>query len=139
MVRNKKCLVLLMALVLICYVSGPRAFSDDSKWERAFEVTSGNILCMERIDGTDTLYVGANNGLYKTKNMGKEWKKVDLPGNTFRVEDIAIAGGDVFLATRNGLYIGKGGTTWEWIPGKKDVTGVFAYIDKKNFFKINSI
>ena len=94
---------------------------------RAEEVSGnilGRILCIKGIAGTDTLYVGTEDGLYKTPDAGGTWKKIALPGGVFHVSDIAIRAEDIFIAAASGVCVSASGGSWEWLPGTRGVKGV---------------
>ncbi|MFQ5952735.1 MAG: WD40/YVTN/BNR-like repeat-containing protein [Candidatus Omnitrophota bacterium] len=115
---------ILMAAIALCVFLVNGAYSENNKWEEVFKIASGSILCMEGARGTDAVYLGTSKGLYKTENTGRTWKKVNIPGKVFAVKDIAVSGGDVFVAAENGLYISKNGSYWKRIKGKKGISGV---------------
>ncbi len=101
-------------------------------WEKAFENLSGKALCVDVKEGTNDLYVGAEDGLYVTKDSGGKWEKAALPGGAISVRDIAVAGGDIYLAAGEGLYRSGPGDSWKWIPGKKGIVGVAGFRDKED-------
>jgi len=114
-----------LALIVLLVAAGV-AFPMNSEWK---EVSGGiskaeSILCIRGIDGTDVLYAGTSDSLYRTEDSGRTWARESLPGGKVHVNDIAFSGEDVFIAAGNGLYRGMAGGPWEYIPGKRDLKGV---------------
>jgi hypothetical protein len=109
------------------------SFSDEIDWKEVFKVRTGRILCIEPAGGTDNVYLGALDGLYESKDIGESWKKTFFPGKVSEIRDIAAGGEDAVIATRYGIYVGKGGS-WKRLRGKKSVSGVavFSGPKKKN-------
>jgi hypothetical protein len=124
--------ILTIFFTLIFYVftvfSG---LAETGGWKNVFKIASGNILCVEVIDGSDILYAGTEKGLYKSTDAGGNWEKISIPGGVSSVKNIAVSGEEVIITTRDGIYIGKGGVSWERMPGKKRVSGVTFYRDKQ--------
>ncbi|MFC1480051.1 WD40/YVTN/BNR-like repeat-containing protein [Candidatus Omnitrophota bacterium] len=100
------------------------SFAEGAKWQEAFSGLSGRILCMESLEGTDTLYAGTEQGLYRTENAGSSWERIDLPGSIFGVKDIALTEENIFIATSSGICVGGPRSPWRWLPGKKDIRGI---------------
>jgi hypothetical protein len=117
--------LILVILVFILYAIGSSA--DDNGWHEAFKITSGRLLCIDSIDGSDTLYIGTNEGLYKTQNAGKNREKVRVPAEVAGVNKVAVCGEKVVIAAEKGIYISKQGS-WKhlgssslWRSGISDV------------------
>ena len=116
-------------LVIVVFFAGGAGwvFAANGDWEN---VSSGidktvRITCVRGIPGTDTLYAGTSDGLYRTQDLGKTWVRLDLPGERAYVTRIAFSSGKIFVSSRNGLYE-KNINGWRWIPGKRGLAGVAA-------------
>jgi photosystem II stability/assembly factor-like uncharacterized protein len=124
----KKCKILFTSAVIFsCLFGVCAAFASGGTWKKVFKTHSGSILCMESIDSSDTIYIGTDEGLYVTENLGKNWKKVSSPGGVFSVSGLAVKGDEIIVATKSGLYISKDKVSWKLVPGKKNILGVVIY------------
>lgn len=118
--RDKSAIIFCLCVFLVnaCY-----AFDR----EEISEGISGQITCIESVDGTDKIFAGTENGLYMTNDMGKEWIRADIPGSHVLVKDLAFDEKNIFLATDAGIYQSKninGEALWKRSIGKKDVSGI---------------
>jgi len=127
--RKMKQVNIILFFLFIFYMIDSEGYLQ-SEAEEVSPCISGKILCIKSVDGTDTLYVGAEDGLYRTLNAGGNWEKMDLPGDVFDVTDIAVTDRDIFIATGSGVYASGDGTLWEWLPGTRRITGVDACCGK---------
>ena len=99
----------------------------------------GRILRIEGLEGDEALYVGAESGLYRTLDSGKSWSNMPLSGDAFHVRDIAVGPDDIFIVADGGVYHRyiaapgekKPGISWERLPGKTDIVGVYIRRQKK--------
>jgi photosystem II stability/assembly factor-like uncharacterized protein len=65
----------------------------------------------------DTLLVGADNGLFLSRDAGQSWDRVNLP--QARVQDLAVAGNNWLASTHAGLYLSQDrGKTWAQIENR---------------------
>jgi photosystem II stability/assembly factor-like uncharacterized protein len=65
----------------------------------------------------DALLVGAENGLFLSRDAGQSWERVNLP--QARVQDLAAAGGNWLASTRAGLYLSQDrGKTWAQLESR---------------------
>ncbi|MBU1128665.1 MAG: hypothetical protein KKG95_06165 [Candidatus Omnitrophica bacterium] len=120
-------MVCFVVTVIFCAASACRVFAANGGWK---DVSSGidktvSITCVRGIPGTDTLYAGTSDGLYRTRDQGKTWVRVDLPDERAYVTRIAFSSGKIFVSSRNGLYE-KNIDGWKWIPGKCGLAGAAA-------------
>ena len=125
---NKIKILILLVLCNIFLVFS--AFSGEIEWKDVFKVRTGHILCVEPANGTSNVYLGAMDGLYESKDLGKSWRGVQLPGRVSEVKDVAVKGKDAVIAARSGIYIGKGGS-WKRVHGKRSVSGVSIFSGPK--------
>jgi len=118
-------IIYLTAIIIFCTTGTCRVFAANGGWK---DVSSGidktvRISCVRNVKGTDTLYAGTSDGLYRTTDLGKKWVRLDLPGEKICVTRIDLFGGEVFVSSLNGLYIGRS-DEWKWLPGKQGLVGV---------------
>ena len=127
--RYLKLLFYLTMVVMFFMCAVRSGFALTGGWE---EMTSGidKTLCLSCVEGaerTDALYVGTNDGVYRTVDFGKHWVRISLPGKETKVTRIALSEGIVYISTESGLYERKCGK-WNWSPGKQYLYGVAAGI-----------
>jgi photosystem II stability/assembly factor-like uncharacterized protein len=59
----------------------------------------------------DTVLIGADNGLFASRDAGQSWDHVNLP--QARIQDLAAAGNNWLASTPAGLYLSQDrGKTW---------------------------
>jgi hypothetical protein len=118
-------------ILILCLVFTPeRAMAGSGKWEEVSRGIMGRILCVEGVKGQDVVYAGTEDGLYKTTDAGSSWERVDFPQNVTGVKRIAVTSTNVFIACESGVYVKRYGADWEWLPGRKDVSGVVAPLEQ---------
>ncbi|MGB3082456.1 MAG: hypothetical protein WBB86_05665 [Candidatus Omnitrophota bacterium] len=113
--------------LIFCIFTVFSGLAESGGWKNVFKIVSGNILCIETVDGSDVVYMGAEKGLYKSTDAGGNWEKISIPGEVSSVKDIAVSGEEVIITAEGGIYIAKGGVLWERIPGKKKISGITFY------------
>ncbi len=124
-----KNLVIFILTLWVFFIPG-RLPASECGMEEVSGGMPGEVLCVKGVDGTDMLYAGTEEGLYRTRDAGSSWEKVQLPGGVFDVRDIAFAGEDIFIASESGVYTGRSGSGWERVSGIGDIMGVAASCEK---------
>ena len=127
--RYRKLLFYMTTVVVFFICVARSGFALTGGWE---EMTSGidktlYLSCIEGTERTDALYVGTNDGVYRTVDFGKHWVRISLPGKETGVTRVALSEGIVYISTESGLYERKCGK-WNWSPGKQYLYGVAAGI-----------
>jgi len=108
--------------VVFLYLFTVSSFSDN--WDSISGGFHGRINVIEPETGTNTLYIGTDHGLYKSDHPGGNLNRVDVSFDAAPVEDIALSGDDIYIATKGSLYIGRKLLKWERVRGLKYVKGV---------------
>lgn len=92
---------------------------------------NGNVLCISAPEGSGgRLYAGAEDGLYVLDPSDRQWQKMDQGANIRNIRRIAYLNEGMYLATSDGLYLGKG-SGWQLEHGKNDIKGVLVYSENK--------
>ncbi|MDD5633706.1 MAG: hypothetical protein PHW46_00305 [Candidatus Omnitrophica bacterium] len=115
--------VLFMAtFCVVCSCSAENICSE------SFEVKGGRILCERVVPDREMVYIGTDEGLYVSKDLGKTWEKISLPGGVLAIKGVAAAGEKIAIITTSGVYIGmynsSGSVNWVLKKGKKELDGM---------------
>lgn len=95
-----------------------------NEWCEVSPVISADITCAENVQGMVELYVGTEEGLYRTINAGRDWERQTLPSGNFEIRDIVLTPGSIVIATKRGIYAKEETSDWRCLLNLKNITGI---------------
>jgi len=116
----KKYLIILMIISL--FILGPeiKSFANEIVWQNISRENSGLKTVLINPDNPGIIYVGANNGVFKTEDSGANWRNIlSVRGQNRTVNFLLFDAQDrnyLYAATGNGLFWSSNqGKSWESI------------------------
>ncbi|MBL7072477.1 MAG: hypothetical protein ISS33_01705 [Candidatus Omnitrophica bacterium] len=95
-----------------------------NEWCEVSPAINAEITCVENIQGMTELYVGTEEGLYRTENAGRDWQRQMLPHGNFEIRDIVLTDGSLFIATKRGVYAREETSLWRCLFNLKNIAGI---------------
>ncbi|NQT33138.1 MAG: hypothetical protein HQ594_05650 [Candidatus Omnitrophica bacterium] len=119
----KKRSYLLLLLLLFLLTRPADLFAEETDLAAGSQFL-GNILYIAPQNYTDTIFVGAEDGLYETSDSGVSWRRIELPGSPRNVRGIALSKNNLFFVSDNGVCEKNGTNQWQWLPGSRGMKGI---------------
>lgn len=119
-------MIILILIISPIYISGSSELLWD--WEKVSSKVLGNeyFTYLYGMEGTSVVYAGTREGLYRSEDLGKSWRKESLFGGKVQVTGITSLGAEVIVSSEEGLYIKLPNEKWKRVIGKKGFKGVAA-------------
>jgi len=115
---------LVLMLPVCCAYAGVSPTVEWNEWCEVSPTISADVTCAENVQGMTELYVGTEEGLYRTINAGRDWQRQILPSGNFEIRDISLTSESIIIATKRGIYIKEETSDWRCLLSLKNITGI---------------
>jgi len=112
-------------MLSVCYAhAGVPAAVEWNEWREVSPIINADITCAENVQGMTELYIGTEEGLYRTINAGRDWERQILPSGNFEIRDIVLTHGSIVIATKRGVYVKEEASDWRCLFSLKNIAGI---------------